>query len=89
MYLIQVSWLRNVSSNAFMIKGKGKNVKKVIYLGTVTKIIESAKNKLYTMYEIVSGIDINEDNDEDDPEQVFQYTLLTDYVNGDLIVLED
>ena len=46
------------------------------------------------MYEIVYDVDTNEDNDEDeededDPEQVFQYTLLTDYVNGDLVVLDD
>ena len=46
------------------------------------------------MYEIVYDVDTNEDNDEDeededDPEQVFQYTLLTDYVNGDFVVLDD
>ena len=68
--------------------------KKVIYTGTVTRIIESARNKLYTMYEIVYDVDTNKDNDEDeededDPEQVFQYTLLTDYVNGDFVVLDD
>ena len=44
------------------------------------------------MYEIVYDVDTNEDNDEDeededeededDPEQVFQYTLLTDCCIG-------
>ena len=79
--------------HTFMVQvGESQRRKKLIYTGTVSRIVRKSNDPLYTRYEIIYDVDNipgdNEDDSEDeDINNVFQYELMTDYVNGDLMVV--
>ena len=65
-------------------------MQKLIYTGTVTGIVKEARNSLYTLFHIVYDVDECEGEDDEDKEikTAFEYDLLADYVNGDLLILD-
>ena len=78
--------------HTFMVAEEGKKRRqKLVYTGTITAIDKEARNPLYTMFQIVYDIDEceNEDGDEEEVETSFEYELLADYVNGDLVFLDN
>ena len=78
----------------FLISREGsKRRRRLVYTGTVKKIVRRAKDPLYTLYSIeydVDNISSDTDSDDNDEEPLTEcnYELLIDYINGDLKVID-
>ena len=81
----------------FMIAEEGKKRRRrTIFTGTIFKIVKEAADPLYTLFEIEYDIDgVSNDDDDDDADDdeeelqtVYHYTLLVDYMTGDLIFID-
>ena len=78
----------------FWISEQGsKRRKKLIYAGTILKIVNPSKDPLFTLYQIRYDVD-NNDNDEEESDDEFvqtdwDYELLVDNINGDLSILDE
>ena len=76
----------------FNVEGKDGTVTQVAYTGVVTRIVEKNKsNPKETLFEIVYDSVYNNDEDSDDDRQpdeedTFEYALLQDYFEGNLIL---
>ena len=77
-----------------MVQAEGnKRRNKLVYTGTITEIVKEARNPLYTLFRIQYDVDEcdngdDEEEEEEDIETCFEYELLVDYVNGDLLILD-
>ena len=76
----------------FDVEGEDGTVTQVAYTGVVTRIVEKNKsNPKETLFEIVYDSVYNNDEDSDDDRQpdeedTFEYALLQDYFEGNLIL---
>ena len=83
----------------FWISEQGsKRRKKLIYTGTILKIVKPSKDPLFTLYQIRYDVGNNDDDDDDDDDEEiddevvqtdWDYELLVDYMNGDLSILDE
>ena len=76
----------------FDVEGEDGTVTQVVYTGVVTRIVEKNKsNPKETLFEIVYDSVYNNDEDSDDDQQpdeedTFEYALLQDYFERNLIL---
>ena len=77
--------------NILDVKEDGK-VTQIAYSGFITRIVKKHKDPMQTTFEIVYDSVYNDDGDSDnerepDEEDTYEYALLQDYHEGNLILL--
>ena len=76
----------------FYVTEDDEQVSQLAYSGLITRIVKKHKDPMQTLFEIVyDSVDNNDDESDDerepDEEDTYEYALLQDYYEGNLLIL--
>ena len=82
---------RNVD-HIFDVTEDDGQVTRIAYSGIITRIVKKHKDLMQTLFEIVydsvyNNDDESDDEQEPDEEDTYEYALLQDYYEGNLLIL--